>query len=322
MRRLCLLVLFLLLVLPLCAVSLSCAPGVELDSAVVERVEEGINKYGRAVIPADVTSLEITSAQRQGSSLILTIGPYTVAFDASHLNSSIDEELSAFFAYPPFLPDSEGPLLDYIWQTSYSSVSLSDARRGQIYDLISASDGRASARFIVSDVSSERVILDPVHIGSASAGLRLERKSAFRLTVSANQVFSPQWLCFFSLRAKNTALLYPFSLSIGFESGRDENDTVYFTALAGLEYTLYLGALINSDFTLIQDGHLFAGMDIAFGWADGFTWGASWRAGYEHALTNHFSWSAGFEYIILRNEETDQNVLMQYRLTLGLGVMF
>ena len=63
-------------------------------------------------------------------------------------------------------------------------------------------------------------------------------------------------------------------------------------------------------------------MDIALGWADGFTWGASWRAGYEHALTNHFSWSAGFEYIILRNEETDQNVLMQYRLTLGLGVMF
>ena len=235
----------------------------------------------------------------------------------------MESEVRAFFTYPVFIEASSSGTLDYIYGSSYSSLSLEDARRGEVFDLVVPHSGKNISRFIVSscDEDTGLVQLDPVYIGKAYAGLPLVEKGSWALTLAFSQVFSPEYAASGSLRIKNTAWLYPFSLSLGFETGQ-AGDDIYSASLAGIEYNAYLGSLLDSSFTLIQDAHLYAGVDLVLGFCDGFVWGASWRAGYAHNISRSISWSIGYENIILNSIQEKKDLLIQHRLTIGIGVMF
>lgn len=305
------------------AVDLVVAEGVDVPSGLVGRLEDAIDEYGADVIPPSVTTLVVEGCVDEGSSLLVTVSGFTLAFDGDDIAASVDDEVEAFFTYPSWIDEGSGSRLDYVYGSSYSTYHLPDASRGRVYDLIAPYSDRPLARFIVSDVEDDGLVeLHPQHIGSVHAGLELRRGGSWAVTSTLSQVFVPDYQVFMSLRLKNTALLYPFNPSLGFEYGIGDDGTQYFTGLAGVEYVLYMGGLFDSRFTLIQDGRLYAGLDVMLGWGDGFCWGAAWRVGYQHAPLRHLFWSVGFESAILRNEDLDREVLKQYRLSLGVGVSF
>ena len=313
----------LLSLIELPAVSLHADPALGADESFVRRLEKIINEEGGEIIPASAGTLTLTSYSEDENAVYVTIEGYTLAFDRRNLHDSMESEVRAFFTYPVFIEASSSGTLDYIYGSSYSSLSLEDARRGEVFDLVVPHSGKSISRFIVSscDEDTGLVQLDPVYIGKAYAGLPLVEKGSWALTLAFSQVFSPEYAASGSLRIKNTAWLYPFSLSLGFETGQ-AGDDIYSASLAGIEYNAYLGSLLDSSFTLIQDAHLYAGADLVLGFCDGFVWGASWRAGYAHNISRSISWSIGYENIILNSIQDKKDLLIQHRLTIGIGVMF
>ena len=323
-RRIFTVVLLLLLTLAeLPAVNLYADPALGAEESFVRQLEKIINEEGGEIIPASARTLTLTSYSEDENAVYVTIEGYTLAFDRRNLHDSMESEVRAFFTYPVFIEASSSGTLDYIYGSSYSSLSLEDARRGEVFDLVVPHSGKSISRFIVSscDEDTGLVQLDPVYIGKAYAGLPLVEKGSWALTLAFSQVFSPEYAASGSLRIKNTAWLYPFSLSLGFETGQ-AGDDIYSASLAGIEYNAYLGSLLDSSFTLIQDAHLYAGADLVLGFCDGFVWGASWRAGYAHNISRSISWSIGYENIILNSIQDKKDLLIQHRLTIGIGVMF
>ena len=315
--------LLLLSLIELPAVSLHADPALGAEESFVRQLEKIINEEGGEIIPASAGTLTLTSYSEDENAVYVTIEGYTLAFDRRNLHDSMESEVRAFFTYPVFIEASSSGTLDYIYGSSYSSLSLEDARRGEVFDLVVPHSGKSIRRFIVSscDEDTGLVQLDPVYIGKAYAGLPLVEKGSWALTLAFSQVFSPEYAASGSLRIKNTAWLYPFSLSLGFETGQ-AGDDIYSASLAGIEYNAYLGSLLDSSFTLIQDAHLYAGADLVLGFCDGFVWGASWRAGYAHNISRSISWSIGYENIILNSIQDKKELLIQHRLTIGIGVMF
>ena len=315
--------LLLLSLIELPAVSLHADPALGAEESFVRQLEKIINEEGGEIIPASAGTLTLTSYSEDENAVYVTIEGYTLAFDRRNLHDSMESEVRAFFTYPVFIEASSSGTLDYIYGSSYSSLSLEDARRGEVFDLVVPRSGKNISRFIVSscDEDTGLVQLDPVYIGKAYAGLPLVEKGSWALTLDFSQVFSPEYAASGSLRIKNTAWLYPFSLSLGFETGQ-AGDDIYSASLAGIEYNAYLGSLLDSSFTLIQDAHLYAGADLVLGFCDGFVWGASWRAGYAHNISRSISWSIGYENIILNSIQEKKDLLIQHRLTIGIGVMF
>ena len=313
----------LLSLIELPAVSLHADPALGAEESFVRQLEKIINEEGGEIIPASAGTLTLTSYSEDENAVYVTIEGYTLAFDRRNLHDSMESEVRAFFTYPVFIEASSSGTLDYIYGSSYSSLSLEDARRGEVFDLVVPHSGKNISRFIVSscDEDTGLVQLDPVYIGKAYAGLPLVEKGSWALTLAFSQVFSPEYAASGSLRIKNTAWLYPFSLSLGFETGQ-AGDDIYSASLAGIEYNAYLGSLLDSSFTLIQDAHLYAGADLVLGFCDGFVWGASWRAGYAHNISRSISWSIGYENIILNSIQEKKDLLIQHRLTIGIGVMF
>lgn len=315
--------LLLLSLIELPAVSLHADPALGAEESFVRQLEKIINEEGGEIIPASARTLTLTSYSEDENAVYVTIEGYTLAFDRRNLHDSMESEVRDFFTYPVFIEASSSGTLDYIYSSSYSSLSLEDARRGEVFDLVVPRSGKNISRFIVSscDEDTGLVQLDPVYIGKAYAGLPLVEKGSWALTLAFSQVFSPEYAASGSLRIKNTAWLYPFSLSLGFETGQ-AGDDIYSASLAGIEYNAYLGSLLDSSFTLIQDAHLYAGADLVLGFCDGFVWGASWRAGYAHNISRSISWSIGYENIILNSIQEKKDLLIQHRLTIGIGVMF
>ena len=67
---------------------------------------------------------------------------------------------------------------------------------------------------------------------------------------------------------------------------------------------------------------MYAGTDLLLGCCGGFVWGASWRAGYAHNISRSISWSIGYKNIILNTIQEKKDLLIQHRLSIGIGVMF
>ena len=315
--------LLLFSLLSLSAVSLIAGADVNADGIFLQHLEDVINKEEGGLIPEGTGTLHVDSYSEDGNAVYVTIEGYTLAFDRDDLHNSMESEVRAFFTYPVFLDRPSSDVLEYIHGSSYSTFSLSSARKGDVYDLILPANDKAAGRFIVSSVNEDTglVQLDPVYVKKAFTGLSLEKRSSWAASLSFSQVFTPSYLAAGAVRVKNTSWLYPFNFSFGFETGQTGSD-VYFAALAGLEYNAYLGSLLDSSFTFIQDARLYAGTDIVLGFCRGFLWGASWRVGYAHSLSRFFSWSAGYENIVLNSVAESKEVLVQHRLSVGIGVMF
>lgn len=323
MRRVLVLPVLFLLVLPLCAVTVECAQGLSVDPSFISTLEKAVNRSGAGVIPPGIETITLESYSEDEQSVRVTVAGYELAFDRSDLENSIRDEVRAFFLYPPYLPPVEGSSLEYIYNSSYSTYSLEGASKGQVYDLIAPYDGDRTARFTVSRVYEDGLVeLEPVKISGVHAPLRLERAPSWSLTFSFGSIFMPSWRYSLALRLRSSAILYPFNPSVGIEYGVTDYGDTYIAALAGAEYSLSLGGTLDSTFTLLQDAQLYAGADLVLGYGDGFLWGGSWRAGYRHYISRHFSWSLGVEYSVMRDEGLDLEVLRQYRALCSVGVMF
>ena len=306
------------------AVDIVAGEGVVLDADLLRQLNEALDEHGSALVPPDVDVITISAVSEDQEAIYLTVSGWTMAFDKDRLYASIDEQVGGFFSYPVFIKEQQPPRLQYIAGSSYSTYELPEARRGEVYDLVSPVSGDVLSRFIVSDVDAGVTHLDPIFIGQAHAGLHLEAESPWKIRLNTGHTFAPYRFSG-SLRLLNTSWLYPMNPSIGFETGMADDGSWYWAGLVGFEYSARLGGVIDSTFSLVQDAGLYAGIDVVLGQGlsdAGFLWGFSWRVGYEHNLTKNLSWSVGFEDSYIRSEDLDKVMTHQYRLTVGLGVGF
>lgn len=322
MRRLSLLLLFALALLPLQALEVVPAEGVSLPEGFADSLRKAFGCHGGDILPPDLETIEITAVREEEGALYAEALGYTLAFDTSRLSQSIDEEVERFLQYPPFITPYDGQRLDYIHLNTYSSVSIPDADTGEVFDLISPWTGKRIATFTVESVEpgSGAAILGPLKIGEAHAGLELRKTSPWFVSFAFNQVFSPAWSPSAEVRVRNSDWLHPFNPSLGFEAGLARGATFYAVGLAGIEYSTPVGSFVDSKFTLIEDSSLYAGLDVALGWAEGFAWGGAWRVGWRHWAASRFSWGIALDYLWLRSEALDSTLVNDFRLAITMGV--
>ena len=322
-RRLVLVLALMLTLIPLAAVTLVPGEGVDVPDEVLSLVADAINREGGPILPPGTDELSVDYYHDDGNATFITIEGWQLAFDDSRLEASIREEVRGFFLYPPFIDQSDGPRLDYIYNSSYSSVSLPSARLGEVYDLANPNGGRPLARFSVAETGEGYVSFDPIYVSHAYAGLPLEKAPSWFLTLTGFKNISLDARAGGSLRLKNSAWLYPFNPSVGFEAGLDDSLEPYYIGLMGIEYSLRLGGLVDSRITFVEEGAFYAGLDIALGYGDSsFLWGSSWRVGYSHMLSRHIGWAFGYEGQVLMAQNPLRAVLSQNRLSLSLEVAF
>ncbi len=100
----------------------------------------------------------------------------------------LEDEIKAVFYYDETL-FSEGERLDYIYRSSFSSVTLPGAKRGQNYALRGES-GKTEALFTVDRVYEDAVTLKPYFLSSPLPGMKLERINDFSLSLRALSSFT------------------------------------------------------------------------------------------------------------------------------------
>ena len=155
--------LLLLTLIELPAASLYADPSLGADESFIRQLEKIINEEGGEIIPASAGTLRLTSYSEDENAVYVTIEGYTLAFDRKALQDSMESEVRSFFTYPVFIEASSSATLDYIYGSSYSSLSLEDARKGEVYDLVVPQTGKSISRFIVSscDEDTGLVQFDP-----------------------------------------------------------------------------------------------------------------------------------------------------------------
>lgn len=264
---------------------------------------------------------EITgySADYEASALSFSFNgrEYTVFYEeGSH--SSLNEAISNALLYA--YEKGEGPTVDYIYDGSYSSLSLPDARRGATYAMKDSS-GHVLSLLEVSSVDGEAVVLEPVYVGRAYANLPLERTSAIDLQLVISSSVYPSIRPSLRLDVQKRDILYPVNpfaslFIIAPYSGYSPSAFGYF-GLFGFSYTLRLGSFFrNMSFTLVQDASIVAKAGVLAGYFGGFSYGALWSVAYEHSIGSRFYWSLGLSpFAVIGATE-----LSQYPVSLSFGV--
>ncbi len=168
-----------------------------------ERLEKAVEK---AV--GDRNSLDITITDLSESDGIISM---KVSWNEKSVNITVGEEyledeLESLFYYEDALFE-EGGRLDYIYRSSFSSVTLTGAKLGQNYRVIGES-GKTEALLTVSSVYDNAVVFTPVFLSSPLPGMKIEREGDFSLRLGA---FSNLSFTSFgaSLSAYYSSLVYP-----------------------------------------------------------------------------------------------------------------
>lgn len=224
----------------------------------------------------------------------------------SSLNRAIDNAL--LYAYGK----SEAPSVDYIYNGSFSSVSLSEARKGTTFAMKN-SDGHMISLFEVSDHQEDITLLEPVYIGRAYANMPLERTAGIDMQLVVSSSIYPSIRPSVRFDISKRDILYPVNPFAGvlyiYPSG------VF--AVAGFSYTLRLGSFFRGmSFTMLQDAAITAKAAVVAGYFSGFSYGALWSVAYEHSLSSMFYWSVGMSPFAIIGGTT----LSQYPVSLSLGV--
>lgn len=295
------------------------------EEPVMDERERGWAEARLALIASDFGLVDaplITDYSDEYAAAMLTFSfggaEYTVFYEKGS-RSSLEKAISEALLYA--YEKGEGASLDFIYGGSYSSLSLSDARRGSTYAL-KDSDGHMISLFEVSGRQEEITLLEPVYIGRAYAGMPLERTSGVDMQLVVSTTVYPNLRPSLRFDISKRDILYPVNPFAGVfliapSSGFSPSDFGYF-GLLGFSYTLRLGSFLRGiSFTLAQDAAIVAKAAFIAGYFEGFSYGVLWSVAYQHMVSGHFYWSLGMSPVSI----IGATVLNQYPVSLSLGVL-
>lgn len=244
---------------------------------------------------------------------------YEIAVNKSNVNASIKSAAQEVLLYAL---EGEGETLDYIYLSSYSSLSLPKARKGTVYFLMSP-EGKILADLSLLRQEEGVSELEPLYVKRAYAGLELEKSLSIQIRADVGLIFSPSLKASGRINVKKTNWLYPFNPSIGFTYINDYYGVNSYFGMLGIEYVLPFASLFTNRFTLIQDGGLIANASVLLGYDDGFALGCDIFVAYQHFVSPHFSWNLGVSYSYVVSKALSWSPSVdQLALQAGMGALF
>ncbi len=152
----------------------------DISSELGERLGKAVEK---AVGDRNSLDITITDVSESDGVVNATFGWNEKSVDITVPVEYLEDELESLFYYEDALFE-EGERLDYIYFSSFSSVTLLNAKRGQNYRVIGES-GKTEALLRVSSVYDNAVVFTPVYLSSPLPGMKIERASDFSLKAGA-----------------------------------------------------------------------------------------------------------------------------------------
>lgn len=243
---------------------------------------------------------------------------YSMAVDESRL-SAVSATLHELLQYAP--ADIEEPSLDYIYNTSYSSVSLPEkGTKGRVYHLKSP-EGKTLATFIGESQRYSAVTLEPFYIKDAYTSLPLEKGVGMKMAISGSFIFAPTFRASGRITLSYLPLFYPFMPTIGAVYLSDRNGKSVYAASLGIDYRLSLGRIFDTGFTLIEDAAINASLYLLGGYNGSAAFGGGWAIHYEHTLNSYIFWFAGAGQDVIWSLGSKAIEVNQYTFNIGAGVL-
>ena len=300
MRKLLFLALFLILLQPLFS-SVTYPeglPGEErefLDMAFFEAVD------GRKDVPIMVTGYELGEDR----------GVLSFSIEGKEFSISVrdrDEMVrflsNALYAEPLLFHD--GDVVDYVYEGI--SSSLGSYGYGDMF-YIKDRDGRVRG-VAQGKGDGELTILKTFYEKELKPGLSLSKGPSWALSFSLSSPFLR--LSFdASVALRYLSLVRNFYPYVLFDVVYDRGVLKYYGGL-GFEVRASLANLFSTDFTMLEDGALYAGVEVLLGYYNGFSWGIGVNAGYEHFPASNFFYRLGYRY----------NTIVGHQGMLSMGVLF
>lgn len=286
MRRVALFLFIFMLIMPLFSITLSfdnTIPDTEkvllteyVESAVAERKDIEIKLSSYSFFD-DIVSLSVEYCGKSES----IICP----------RSLLKGEIEALFFYEEELYQ-EGEILDYYYNSTFSSTSLKNRKKGYVYSL-SDGEGEKEALLISSANYDSGVFFKPIFLSSPKPGMKLERSNDYFFSL---RLFSSLYrdVLGASFSIYNTSLIYPLYPVLGFLVTNNYGKNGYYGIL-GLKSEFNF-AQIWPSVKIIRNMSLSAECDINIGSDGGFDYFASYFVSLNIYLSSHFSLGIGYNY--------------------------
>lgn len=177
MKKICLLIVLFSIVIPLFA-SITFKSRVSFDTE--EMIKKAFNEAigNRKDIDITIDKINLTDSD---ISFLINYGEKSIEFSSP--TSLFQSEVNNLFYYEEELYLG-GEQLDYIYSSSFSSVSLLKAKKGDIYSLRN-NEGKKEALFVVSSLYDDATVLRALYQKNPKVGMRLKKENNFSFSLNA-----------------------------------------------------------------------------------------------------------------------------------------
>ena len=177
MKKICLLVVLFFMFIPLFA-------SITFKSRVSFDTEEMIKKaFTEAIGNRKDIDITIDKINLTDSDISFLINYKEKSIEFSSPISLFQSELNNLFYYEEELYWG-GEQLDYIYSSSFSSVSLIKAKKGDIYSLRN-NEGKKEALFVVSSLYDDATVLRALYQKDPKVGMGLKKENNFSFSLNA-----------------------------------------------------------------------------------------------------------------------------------------
>ncbi len=219
---------------------------------------------------------------------------FTVSYDGKSKEIEtereyLEKDIKSLFYYEESLFEDDARL-DYIYNNSFSSITVGKAGRGTNWAVIGTS-GKTEALLRTTEVYDGVIVMRPYFLSSPLPGMRMKRINDFSLSLKA---FSTLTLKRFgaSLSLSLSSVCYPLIPFIQAAVLRDAYGVFSYYALLGISASFNLSS-VWPDIPLIRNIS-FSG-EVAFGgvYSTSLTYGAEWAFDCTYTFSRIFSISLG-----------------------------
>lgn len=286
MRRVALFLFVFLLIMPLFSITLS------FDNTIPDNEKVLLAEYIEEAV-ADRKDIEIKLSSYSFSDDIVSLN---VEYGEKKENvicprSLLESEIEALFFYEKELYQ-EGEILDYYYNSTFSSTSLKDKRKGAVYSLYNCK-GEKEALLISSANYDNGVFFKPIYLSSPKPGMRLERSNDYFFALNFFSSFNRDILGA-SFSIYNTSLIYPLYPVLGFSITKN-NEQIGYYGFMGLKSEFNFAQVLPR-VKVARNMSLSAECDINIGSNGSFYYFASYLVSLNFNISSHFSIGVGYNY--------------------------
>lgn len=286
MRRVALFLFVFLLIMPLFSITLS------FDNTIPDTEKILLTEYVESAV-ADRKDIEI---KLSSYSFVDDIVSLCVEYSGKKESITcprplLENEIEALFFYEKELYQ-EGEILDYYYNSTFSSISLENRKKGSVYSLYNG-EGEKEALLISAANYGGGIFFKPLFLSSPKPGMKLERGNDYFFSLHLFSSLNRDVLGS-SFSIYNTSLIYPLYPVLGFSITNSYGKTGYYGFL-GLKSEFNF-AQIWPSVKVVRNMSLSAECDINIGSNGSFNYYASYFVSLNIYLSSHFSIGIGYNY--------------------------